>query len=276
MTQVDRDHPIFLPFADGDGRGLGAPRFFAYRDFSSPMASQGTEDRAPVDVRVRFDDGTPALVEGMAGRGRILLWNGSWSPVWTDLPLHGVFVPLAQEMTRYAAGRRDQLPARVVGQPVEARTLLEWVDPEGEASEATGLLVGPQGRGVPLTLAGGVPPVPEVPGFYELRMDDGGEGAVFAVNPDPAEMDLARVDSEEVALAVTSGSGGGASDPGGDPLVAGVGGLGDGPGASRAERERRQGAWRFLLAGVFLLLVGETLLAGRRTERPGARRMVRS
>lgn len=90
-------------------------------------------------------------------------------------------------------------------------------------------------------------------GFYSVRpqADRGRTLALMAVNPDPAESDLARLDPEELALAVAPQG----RDDGAIRTA--------GPSASAEVLERRQVLWWYLLLGVLLLLGAETLVASR-------------
>jgi hypothetical protein len=93
-------------------------------------------------------------------------------------------------------------------------------------------------------------------GFYELRdMDSGGDALyTVAVNVDPTESDLASLDEEEFASAVTA--------PGASPsdaaLVANL---------TPVERERRQSLWWHLLMAVVIVLIAESVISNRVVRR---------
>jgi len=89
-----------------------------------------------------------------------------------------------------------------------------------------------------------------MPGFYEVRPSAGGPPlAVAAVNVDRAESDLAAMDPEELAAAVTRGGAAEASAVDG--------------GVSPAEEEGGQAIWRYLLGAALVLLAAETVLSNR-------------
>jgi hypothetical protein len=71
-----------------------------------------------------------------------------------------------------------------------------------------------------------------------------------AVNVDPAESDLSRLDPQELRSAVLGDRGARASD-----------GIVDPP--SREDEERRQTLWWYMLAAAALLLATETVLSNR-------------
>jgi hypothetical protein len=295
LARIDRDHPIFSTFSGVEGAGLGNPRFFRYRalpvptpETTVPGAGIGNDDglgdgRA---VIARFDDGAPALAARSVGDGRVLVWTSTLDTTWSDFPLHPVYVPVVREMTRFASTRRESFPFFEVGQPLDARYLLgepgagpamagteaaiPQSDPEAETpavGPAQGILVGPAGTGIELHAGVGSLVQLSTPGFYEVRMGDesGPVSLTLAVNPDAREADPARVDPNEVVIAVAPSAGAG--------VAGGVAEASQADGALTAgadrstvlqEGERRQSAWRFLLLGAILLLILESLLAGRR------------
>lgn len=294
LAQIDRDHPIFTAFQGIAGSGLGTPRFFRYRELEVPAAPTPESGEAPTAddrqprVLARFDDGAPALAQRVVGGGRVLLWTSTLDNNWSDFPLHPVFLPLVRESIQFAAGTRERVPYFTVGQPLDSHFLLveaglvrdgdEAPAASSSAPEAGGglvvgptappiaRLVAPDGTATDLTGEAGELVKLASPGFYEVReaSDDAGEGWVLAVNPDVQEADPSRIDPEELTLAVAPGSV--AASEGEVQAGTEAGDLSEGTDAQTLleEGERRQGAWRFLLAGALLLLVGEAVLASRR------------
>ncbi len=284
LAQVDRDHPVFTIFRGASGSGLGTPRFFRYHRLvvpEAPAAPAATEQGGAVEeegprVLARFDDGSPALAQRTVGAGRVLLWTSTLDNEWSDFPLHPVFLPVVREVVQFTAASRESVPYFTVGQPLDPRFLLveAGIVGRGEAppppeetadSPVLGLLVAPDGAGLDLTGAGGQLLQLASPGFYEVRPPGDGGAAlwVIAVNADVREADPARLDPEELLLAVAPNSTDEQSAVAQNPLS---GDLTEGadPRALLEDGERRQGAWRFLLLGAMILLLGETLLAGRK------------
>ncbi len=290
LAQVDRDHPIFTVFRGAGGSGLGTPRFFRYHRLqvpeparpADPNEASASDDDGP-RVLARFDDGAPALAQQTVGAGRVLLWTSTLDNEWSDFPLHPVFLPVVREVVQFAAASAESVPYFTVAQPLDPRFLLieAGIIPRGEAPPepedtadlpVLGLLVGPDGGGVDLTAADGNLLQLSSPGFYEVRPPGDGGAArwVVAVNPDVREADPARLDPEELALAVAPG---GAEESGEMAQNGLTGDLTEGADARALleDGERRQGAWRFLLLGALVLLLGETLLSGR--KRPLAKQV---
>jgi hypothetical protein len=230
ITNIKFDHPIFEIFRES-GR-LAAARVFGYlRSEAKPNAN----------VLARFEDGSPALVEANAGKGRILLFTSSLGPSWNDLALTPLYLPLVHQMIRYAGSREegswyglDQTfkvakeskgDAPAVDSPDGVRLTENRLTPDGDL-----LITGRQ------------------PGFYRLRYSQHPDFA--AVDLDAAEGDFTKLDFGAFMTGVTGGSGN-------------VEGREANRQSSNEEIENRQKVWWPLLLLALLLLITESLLAQR-------------
>ena len=97
FAATDLRHPVFKPFGPLLAN-LGQVRF----DRVAHVRADGW------DVAARFSDGTPALVERVEGKGRVLLFASDLDRRWNDFPLHPAFVPFALETVRYVAGKQER------------------------------------------------------------------------------------------------------------------------------------------------------------------------
>ncbi|MEE8468756.1 MAG: BatA domain-containing protein [Planctomycetota bacterium] len=194
------------------------------------------------------DDGrSPLLIERAWDQGRVFLWTTGFSTAWTDIPASPkTLIPLAHEWLRYAGARHE--PARVVapGEPVRLvvaafRHSLELVRADqsrrsldGDATEL------PDGRWR----------LPEVHGAETERVglyviqSQGDRDEPFAVQLDPRESDLARLDAGEAA---------------GLHSAIRVLTAGEREGRTAEEGPRRGEIWRFLALATLLALIGESL-----------------
>lgn len=138
------------------------------------------------DVPIRLEDGTPLLVDTRLGAGRVLLFASSLDRQWNDLPVAPVFVPFVAGLSRYLAGATGG-----AGQPRLGDTLSL-----SELGLGAGQIFDPSGEPA-LGLAGSAGTVLlEQTGFYAA--EGRGETKVVAVNLDPAESDITRVDAAEL------------------------------------------------------------------------------
>ncbi len=239
LATVERTHPVFAPFAAPRSGDLGAPRVLRHRALTP--SSDAT-------VLARFDDGTPALVERAAGRGRVLLWASTLDTYWSDLPLDPIYVPFVRQLVTYAARVAPAASSYTVGQTIDPAAL--------SAGDATSWVVEtPAGRRLRVGADGvaGLVALSE-PGVYTIRganADASDAGTLVAANVDPAEADAARIPPADIARAVVDST---LTVP---PATAAES-------ETRVEREARQSIWWYLLAALFALLVAESLVASRR------------
>jgi hypothetical protein len=231
LGQIDPDHAAFEPFKDALATDFGAARFFRYRELVPDSAAA---------VLARFDDGTPAIVEGALGAGRIVMLGTATNTLWADFPLQPVFLPLIQRIVGYVGQLQD--PKR-------------WY-PAGEVvplPAVTGALTlrvpGEEGRAKPIDSKASTLSLVD-PGVYEIgSVTATAPIARFAVNPRASESDLAAADPKEVWAQLKA-----PTDSTSAPNVAPLSG---------AEQERTQSWWTLLLALALLLLAAESWYTGR-------------
>ena len=260
---VDYDHAVFEAFQGARSGDFSRAAFFRSRALD------------PTDGRVlaRFDDGSPALVEGRRGEGRVLIWATGLDRFWNDLPLHPVYLPFVHRMARYLGGRSD-LPAwHSAGTTVNLAELAEAmgsleVPTDAVAMEPGGGSVSFDPTAPLLTL--------DAHGIWEIR-PPGQRPAnpmALAVNVNLAESDLSRLDLEEFVGAIGGGLAADEAEAAGrtGPDAPTADAATASPDIQAAEFEKRQSFWRYLLATAFLLIVSETILANRLSRFKEARR----
>ena len=261
LATIEYEHPIFEVFR-GPRRGdFSAARFYRARGYDVQPSDS-------VAVLARFDDGSPALAERRTGAGRVLVWTSTLDAGWTDLALQPVFLPFVHQLTRYTAGSTEAFESFVAGQVIDVS--------DARAMESAGLgevaeAISDSEERVVLTPSGGSFALGgrdeadflelSEAGFYEIRPPgrDDVRPVTVAVNVDRAESDLATLDPEEMSAAILSGLS--AASTGADASRALE--------LRRADQERRQSWWRWLLLGAFGILIFETILSNRLSKRAG-------
>lgn len=229
ITDIKFDHPIFEVFRDS-GR-LAAARVFGYlRGDAKPNTS----------VLARYEDGSPALVEGRAGKGRVILFTSSLGPSWNDLPLTPLYLPFVQQMIRYL-GSGDESSWYGLGQTFR-------VPKESNGAPAVDAPDGARLTDNRLTTEGDLLITGRQPGFYRLRYASRPDFA--AVDLNASEGDFTKLDFGAFINSVTGGSGSSA-------------GREASRNSTNEEIENRQKVWWPLLLLALLLLVAESLLAQR-------------
>ena len=232
ITNVKFDHPIFEVFQQS-GRLAGANVVGYFRSEPRPNAT----------VLARFEDGSPALLEATAGKGRVLLFTSSLGPSWNDLPLTPLYLPFVHQMVRYA-GTREESSWYGLGQTFTVKKEAEGAPPAVDSPSGARLT---EGRATP---DGELLITAREPGFYRLRYNS--QPGFAAVDGDGAEGDFTKLNLPEFVAGVTGGAGG-------------AEGAGASQNASGEEVEGRQKVWWSLLLVALLLLLTESALA-RRTK----------
>lgn len=230
ITDVKFDHPVFEIFRES-GR-LAAARVFGYLR---------SEPRPNATVLARFEDGSAALIEGNAGRGRVLLFTSSLGPTWNDLALTPLYLPFVHQMVRYAGSREDGA-WYALGQTFRVAKENRGAPPAVDAPDGARLT---ENR---LTPEGDLLVTGRQPGFYRLRYSTRPDFA--AVDLDSGEGDFTKLDFAAFVSGVTGGSGNAASREANRNF-------------SNEEIENRQKVWWPLLFLALLLLVAESLVAQR-------------
>jgi hypothetical protein len=232
ITDVKFDHPIFEVFQES-GRLASANVIGYFR----------SEPRANAAVLARFEDGSPALLEARAGKGRVILFTSSLGPSWNELPLTPLYLPFMHQMVRYA-GAREENSWYGLGQTFTV------AKNKGAAPPAIDTPGGERLSETRLTPDGDLLVSAREPGFYRLRYNDRPDFA--AVNIDGAEGDFTKLNFGEFIAGVTGGAGGAEGSEANRNL-------------SNEEVESRQKVWWSLLLVALLLLLAESFLA-RRTK----------
>jgi hypothetical protein len=189
VTAIEYSHEVLEVFRPPDGGTFSTAAFFRRLEVA------GEEPGA--EVAARFGDGAPFIVEGAAGRGKVVLFTSTADLAWSDLATKPVFVPLMRRMVLALSGNliRDEQVDLVAGREVvipgraeAAFTTLRVIDPEGRE------------RGVEfLPREGSVQAVFRetwATGFYEHSGT--GEEGLFAVNVPPEESDLRPLEETEL------------------------------------------------------------------------------
>jgi hypothetical protein len=233
LGEINFSHPLFAPFANPRYSDFTKIHFWKHRSFK-------LNESAATKVIARFDNGEPALLERMMGKGRILLLASGWHPEESQLALSTKFVPLIGALLEQACGTTEALASVVVGQPVDLPT-----------NNAVAVITQPDGRDIRLVPEAKAFGQTDQPGIY--RITSGTDEQRFAVNLAAAESNTAPLEMEQL-----------------DQL-----GVKTGAVLTRAERldrirqqrdtelESRQKIWRWLLVGALGVLVVETYWAGR-------------
>ena len=238
LAEVNYLHPVFQPFSGPHHGDFGTARFFRIARMNADSSTA---------VLAKFDDGNPAILEKPIGMGKVLLMPSSFSPVWNDFAIRGVFLPFLYQTVDYLGGRLGSTGSGrhyyLVGEAVRL------------SSTRSTTLTKPSG--VQVTVIGSSDETPlftetNEPGLYQMGRN--GISGAFAVNLDTEESDIDHVDIEEFVAAVINPAEESQEKREMQTQVS----L-----AENTEIERRQRLWWYLSLVLLVLILGETYLAGR-------------
>lgn len=234
FSEIKTDHPVFEIFRES-GR-ISATRFFGY--YRSTPGEKSS-------VLARFGDGSPALVEGAYGKGKVLLFTSTLDSTWNDMPLSPIYLPLIRQAIRHL-GEREEKASYPVGKPLTVPPAQDGTLPAVDSPSGARITEKAE------TPLGDLIVNPRETGFYRLRYP--GAPAFVAVNVDGRESDLTKLDVNEFVAGMGSGNQGtaGTSSSGAAEVK-----------PSREEIEGKQRVWWLLLLASMLLFVSEAIIARR-------------
>jgi Mg-chelatase subunit ChlD len=241
--EVDFSHPLFTPFADPRFSDFTHIHFWKHRRWEIPSGGAA-------HVLAKFDDGSPALVQLAVGKGSLLVLTSGWNPADSQFAVSSKFPPLIQRLLDWSGADSverfqfltgDAIPgpgtAAVPAASSSSASQVEWQKPDGKK----------------VTLPAGAPfTETDMPGIYTAT--SAGKQRRYAVNLSVDEARTAAIAPDELARL-------------GVPLRI----TADLPVAraqeikrhlQQAELENRQKLWRWLIAGVLAVTLGEIVLGG--------------
>lgn len=188
LVDVAEDHALFSPFRTGPSGFFS--QVHVYRFFPVKVSAGG--GRVLAWLAGGAGERRPFLVEGNYGQGRCLLVATSATASWSNLPVTSLFLPLVSTSVHYLVGEARQIaplrpgvPKRFVTPAAGGPVSLEVTDPTGRTTRVgreagTGELLYRDTYQV---------------GVYRYRTTGPPpESGHFAVNPEPEESDLRRID----------------------------------------------------------------------------------
>ena len=219
------------------------------RKFVRAVVAPDSATTTRVLARWNERDGAPAVVEKRAGKGLSVLWTVTADRKWTDWPIEPIYVLAVRSAGRLTARAFGQDQTLVVGQSLRYRTEEETrpIDPRvnapgADAAQACGIETAENAPAVVTyadTLRAGV---------YTVGWKNSlgaATSALFAVNADKSESDLASISDAELAAMCGNLK----------PVIVHQN-AGD-----NTDRDARREVWRTLAMIVLTLVVVEALLA---------------
>ncbi|HLA85845.1 MAG TPA: BatA domain-containing protein [Thermoguttaceae bacterium] len=200
---VVTDHPMFRVLAGKDNSFLATinvNRYFGVpRDWRPDQASTAR-------VIARLRNGEPLVVERRVGKGLVIAWLTTAAPLWNNAGANPSFPVIVQEMQAYLdRGNANETASLTVETPLEI--ILDAARHQSRVQ-----LVVPGEKGPDETTIDATPATEGMLGVRFLRTDKAGiyeariatttgatETRRWAVNVDPREGDLARLDAARLS-----------------------------------------------------------------------------
>jgi Aerotolerance regulator N-terminal/von Willebrand factor type A domain len=240
LGEIAFDHPLFASLAAAQFNDFTKIRFWKYR-----RIDQGRLGEAR--VLARFENGDAAVIEKLVGKGRLVVFASGWQPADGQLARSSKFVPLMWALLE----PRTPRPVVAANQRVGERVPIVIAD----ESIKSIVVQKPDGGAVTIARETGVFDETDQPGLYTIEMPAGASS--FAVNLDPLESKTAPLHVETIEQLGVRLASHTRQNVDREQLRQ----------MYNAELEGRQKLWRWLILAVIGILVFETWLAGRTSDR---------
>jgi hypothetical protein len=196
FSNINFDHPVLKLFQQDQARGLQA-----VRTWRAAVVEPGQTGRES-SILLRYQNGSPALVEAGYQNGRVMLFTTTLDRDWTSWPSRASFLPFLQRVTSYLAGRLSELPPPevIVARPVSIPLLesadgLRITNPDKQEIELA-----------PTEVGAGVAVFTDTasPGYYQVEQTAAGQKLAdrtipgFIVHPPPEESNLKPISAERL------------------------------------------------------------------------------
>jgi len=198
VSGLSFDHAMLAAFAGGRNGNLAAARFRSWRRLEPVAAST-----AGAIELARTGSGDPLLLAGAIGEGRAVLAAFAPTREASDLPLRAPFVPLVNEMVRYAAGKKVSGAAQAGSADFPVGSAILFAVGRSSAQRQVEIVTPLAGKTVEVTIppgAGAFTYRPFFPGNYLARIPAAGGPAqvAFSVNIPAEESALRRIAPKEI------------------------------------------------------------------------------
>ncbi len=194
-------HPVFSLLGANGGRFFSALRLARITPLDPARGGRAL---------LELPDGTPVLVTGSVGSGRVMVWGSTCDRDWTDLAVRPVFVPFMRGVSDFLGGTRKgvsssadagdsfeiRAPLQRAGEavrirgPAGAERVIQFRErtPDLEAAPADGLRLGKAGGGAAVAYFRDA----RRAGFYRVLTPD--EKHFVAVNAPASEAKITPVE----------------------------------------------------------------------------------
>ena len=153
-------------------------------------------------VLMALKDGTPVLVAGRAGAGKITVWGATCDRDWTDIPVRPVFVPFLRGIVNYLGARSEGAVAGIeAGEPIRVLSSAHRVGQSVQVKGPFGIEGTARLRGVSLSRPDFYDPGGSQGGRVEAKFTNTHRAGFYEIlGPDEKEWVAANVPASEASL----------------------------------------------------------------------------
>jgi hypothetical protein len=218
LQEKGYEHPIVSIWNDPGSGKLGSARFFKFYELKLPplygqaargnastpgsaaadgavttsLSTSPTNDAGPAQVILKYNDGTPAVMERPWGLGRVVQFSSTADTAWNDLPVRLAWVPLLHRTLGSIVQRQDEGLNIRVGEKFVRRVPTEYLDKDATFFKPRQTDVVRELRRV--EMVSGWPILQfdqtDFAGLYDAKIADAGLTLKFAAQSDPSESSL--------------------------------------------------------------------------------------
>lgn len=196
FSSIDFEHPVLKLFKQDQAKSLQA-----VRTWRAAVVEPGQTGRE-TSILLRYQNGSPALVETSHQSGRVMLFTTTLDRDWTSWPARASFLPFLQRVTSYLAGRLSELPTPevLVSRPVTIPLLENADGVHITRPDKQELDLAPAEAGAGSVVFTGT----DTPGFYQVEQTAAGQKLAdrtipgFIVHPPPEESNLKPISPERL------------------------------------------------------------------------------
>jgi hypothetical protein len=185
---LDTEHPVFQLYRDTQKEKLPQVRFFYFFEATKASGSK---------ILANFTNLSPALMEKSLGKGKIMIFLGSFDPQDSDITRHTIFVPFIHRTVEYLATDlsgwdNDFLAGSEIRRELSssfAGKRIKLIDPEKKQVDLKPFFSDNR-LWLKITES-------SVPGIYHIESDNKTIDR-FAVNVDPDESNPQKIEPDEI------------------------------------------------------------------------------
>ena len=241
LGEIAFEHPLFASLAGAQFNDFTKIRFWKYRHIEGDRLGGAR-------VLARFENRDAAIIEKHMGKGRLVVLASGWQPADSQLARSSKFVPLMAALLESPNPR----PVLAANQRVGDRVPL----PTPDDAVPSMIVHKPDAASVTIAHRTAFFDETDQPGIYTLNTPAGASS--FAVNLDPLESKTTPLPVETIEQFGVRLANHSRKSIDREQLRQ----------MFNAELEGRQKLWRWLILAVIGILIFETWLAGRTSDRP--------